>query len=142
GKQVAGIGNGMGLFLLIGGIYLLVIRQITWHIPVSFLLGSFGTALIFHQMNPEQFATPLFHILSGSTFLGAFFLATEHTTSPVNRIPMFLYGLLGGILLIIIRSFSVYYDGIAFTILLMNLFNPLLDRITPGVSGLEEVSHA
>ncbi|MBN2366530.1 MAG: RnfABCDGE type electron transport complex subunit D, partial [Calditrichaeota bacterium] len=81
GKQVAGIGNGMGLFLLIGGIYLLVIRQITWHIPASFLLGTFGTAWILYQMNPGQFATPLFHILSGSTFLGAFFLATEHTTS-------------------------------------------------------------
>ncbi len=142
GKQVAGIGNGMVIYLLAGGLFLLAVRQITWHIPIGFLAGTFFTAWLFHAMNPAQFASPVFHLLAGSTVFGAFFLATDHTTSPVNRIPMVLYGLLGGILLVLIRSFSIYTDGIVFTILLVNLAHPLLDRIVPKVYGMEVAKNA
>ena len=67
---------------------------------------------ILHIVSPEQFATPLFYILSGGTNFGAFFLAPEYTTSPANRIPMLIYGFLGGVLLLLIRAFSVYSDGL------------------------------
>ena len=142
GKQVAGIGNAMVIFLFLGGILLLISRQITWHIPAGFILGTFLTGWIVHLINPVQFASPLFQLLTGSTIFAAFFLATDHTTSPVNRIPMLIYGFLGGLLLVLVRSFSVYYDGIAFVILLINLFNPLIDRITLRVIGLEEREYA
>ncbi len=142
GKQVAGIGNALVLYLLLGGIFLLAIRQITWHIPVGFLAGTFVFGWILHLVNPVQFATPMFQLLAGSTVYGAFFLATDHTTSPVNRLPMLLYGLLGGFILVLIRSFSAYSDGIVFTILLMNLCMPLLDRITPKVYGVEVIKNA
>ncbi|MGD9900048.1 MAG: RnfABCDGE type electron transport complex subunit D [Calditrichaceae bacterium] len=142
GNQVAGTGNAMVLWLLAGGLFLIITRQITWHIPVAFMAGALITASVLHGLNPEQFATPLFQILSGSAVFAAFFLATESTTSPVNSIPMLLYGLIGGLLLVLIREFSIYHDGVAFTILLMNLCNPLFDKITPAVIGLEVEKHA
>ncbi|MGD9486410.1 MAG: RnfABCDGE type electron transport complex subunit D [Calditrichaceae bacterium] len=142
GNQVAGTGNAMVVWLLAGGIFLIMTRQITWHIPVSFLAGVLINSALLHGLNPAQFAAPLFQILSGSAIFAAFFLATESTTSPVNPIPMLLYGLLGGLLLVLIRAFSIFHDGVAFTILLMNLCNPLLDKITPAVIGLEVEKHA
>lgn len=133
GMQVAGIGNALVVYLLAGGILLLLFRQIRWHIPVSFLVGVYLSALVLHVLSPEQFASPLFFLLTGSTVFAAFFLVPESTTSPVNPLPMILYGLLGGILLVIIRSFSMYSDGVVFAVLLLNLCNPLLDRITPAI---------
>lgn len=142
GRQVAGIGEALVLYLALGGLILLATRQITWHIPVAFIAGNFLMAGLLHLIDPAQFATPLFYLLAGGTVFAAFFLATEYTTSPVNPLPMFLYGLLGGILLMLIRAFSVYVDGVAFTILLINLCSPLLDKITPQVGGGPEVRHA
>ncbi len=142
GKQVAGIGNGLVLYLLLGGLLLILIKQITWHIPVTFIIGNFLMATILYLVDPGQFASPLFYLLSGGTVFAAFFLATEYTTSPVNPVPMLIYGFLGGALLMIIRAFSNYTDGVVFTILLINLCNPLLDRIRPKIYGLEVASHA
>jgi len=142
GKQVAGVGNGMVLYLLIGGLFLLLLRRITWHIPVSFLIGTLVMGEILYLSNPDQFTSPLFYLLSGGTIFAAFFLVTDYTTSPVNPIPMLIYGFLGGVLLILIRAFSNYYDGIVFAVLLVNLCNPLLDRMTPRVRGIEETSYA
>lgn len=142
GKQVAGLGDALIIYLLIGGLFLILIRQINWHIPIAFLGGCFFMGSILHIANSEQFASPVFYLLSGGTIFGAFFLATEYTTSPANRIPMLIYGFLGGIILVLIRAFSVYTDGIIFAILLVNLCNPLIDRITPKVYGLEVANNA
>ncbi len=142
GYQVAGIANAMVIYLLIGGFFLILLRQITWHIPVAFLLGTYTMALIFHTMEPAQYASPLFFVLTGGTVFAAFFLATESTTSPVNPIPMFIYGFLGGLLLVLIRTFSSYNDGVVFVILLINLCNPLIDRWTPKPYGIKEISNA
>jgi electron transport complex protein RnfD len=131
GQQTAGAGNAMVLYLLIGGLFLLLVRQISWQIPAGFFIGVALTGFALHAYNPELFATAQFHLLAGSTVFAAFFLMTDHTTSPVNLLPMLLSGLIGGIILVLIRSFSHHYDGIIFTILLVNLCNPLLDRIAP-----------
>ncbi|MBU1921354.1 RnfABCDGE type electron transport complex subunit D [bacterium] len=131
GHQIAGAGNAMVLYLLIGGLFLLAARQISWHIPVGFLAGVALTSLALHAYNPSLFATAQFQLLAGSTILAAFFLVPDHTTSPVNLLPMFLSGLIGGMILVLIRSFSHHYDGVIFTVLLVNICNPLLDRIAP-----------
>lgn len=131
GHQIAGAGNGMVLYLLIGGLFLLLARQVPWQIPAGFLAGVAVTSLALHAYNPALFATMQFQLLAGSTVFAAFFLIPDHTTSPVNPLPMFLSGLIGGIILVLIRSFSNYYDGVIFTVLLVNLCNPLLDRIVP-----------
>ena len=85
--------------------------------------------------DPTRFASPVFHLLTGYTLIGAFFLATESTTSPVNFIPMLIYGALGGVMTVLIRNIGVYVDGVFFAILLINLINPLVDKIRPKAIG-------
>jgi electron transport complex protein RnfD len=142
GKQVAGIGNALVLYLLVGGLFLLILRQISWQIPVAFILGNIVVAGILNYTCPGQFASPIFYLLSGGTIYGAFFLATEYTTSPVNSLPMFIFGFLGGALLMLIRAYSIHADGVVFAVLLINICNPLLDRITPRIRGIEATAHA
>jgi electron transport complex protein RnfD len=135
GKQVGGVGAVCGLGLLIGGIYLILRGFIRWEIAVSFLVGIFITAFLFNISNPEKYASPMFHLLTGNVMLGAFFLATDDTTSPVNFIPMLIFGLSCGIMVVLIRSVGFYFDGVVLAILLIELINPLLDKIRPKAIG-------
>jgi len=135
GYQVSGTANGMVFFILIGGLLLLVMREIQWHAPAGFFIGILVTAGILHSTDPTAFASPLFYLLSGGTVFMGLFLITDHTTSPVNNTPLFLYGLLAGILLILIRGYSKHIDGIAYAVLLVNLCAPLLDMIRPKTKG-------
>ena len=139
GHQVAGTANGMVFFILVGGVFLLFLREIQWQAPAGFLVGLMVTASILHIVDPATFAAPMFYLLSGGTVFMALFLITDHTTSPVNNLPLFLYGLLAGILLILIRGYSKHVDGIAFAVLLVNLCAPLMDMLKPQVKGAENV---
>lgn len=135
GRQVGGIGSASGLALVIGGIYLMLRGFIRWEISISFILGTFITAMLFNMADPTRFAPPVFHLVAGYTLFGAMFLATESTTSPVNFIPMLIYGALGGVMTVLIRNIGVYVDGVVFAILLINLVNPLVDKIRPKAIG-------
>ena len=135
GQQVGGIGTTCGLAVIIGGLYLIVRGFIRWEISVSFLAGIIVTAYCFHVANSDQYGGPMIHLLSGYTLMGAFFLATEDSSSPVNLIPMFLYGALGGIMTVLIRNIGVYVDGVVFAILFINCVSPLLDKIRPKAIG-------
>ncbi len=139
GHQVAGTADGMVLFILIGGIFLLLAREIQWQLPVGFLVGLLASAGLLHMFNPDVFATPFFYLLSGGTLFMGFFLITDHTTSPVNRLPMFLYGMLAGVLLILIRGYSKHADGMVYAVLLANLCSPLMDMIRAKVKGAGDV---
>ncbi len=139
GHQVAGTADGMVLCIVLGGIFLLAAREIQWQLPAGFLIGLLGTATILHLLSPETFATPLFYLLSGGTLFMGLFLITDHTTSPVNRLPMFLCGILAGVLLILIRGYSKHVDGIVYAVLLVNLCSPLMDMIKSKVKGAEDV---
>lgn len=135
GRQVGGIGSTFGLGLIGGGLYLMAKRYIRWEISLSFLGALFLTALAFHLAAPERFAGPLFHLLTGYTLIGAFFLLPENASSPVNPLPMLIYGAGAGIMTMLIRNIGSYYDGVLLAILLMNLVNPLLDKIRPQALG-------
>jgi electron transport complex protein RnfD len=135
GRYMGGIGATCGLGLIVGGIYLILRSFIRWEISVSFLVGVALTAWLFNMVNADQYAGPMIHLLSGYTLMGAFFLATEDSSSPVNTIPMLLYGLLGGVMTVLIRNIGAYVDGVVFAILLINLVNPLLDKIRPKAIG-------
>lgn len=137
GKQIGGLGASQAGALLLGGAFLAVRGVIRWEIAASFLLGVIATAAAFHMVAPEQYAMPHFHVLTGSTVLGAFFLATEWATSPGRQIPMVLYGLVGGILVMIIRVYGIYPDGVPFAIMLINLLAPLFDSIHPKPFGVK-----
>ena len=135
GKQIGGIGATCGIALIIGGIYLMIRGFIRWEITVSFIFGIIITSLLFSIGNPEQYAGPMFHLFTGYTLIGAIFLAPEDSSSPVNFIPMILYGLGCGILTILIRNIGQDADGVILAILLMNLVNPLVDKIRPKALG-------
>ncbi len=95
----------------------------------------FVTALLFHMSDPSQYAGPVFHLLTGYTLIGAFFLATDDSSSPVNFIPMLIYGAGAGVMTVLIRNIGSYVDGVVFAILLMNLINPICDKIRPKALG-------
>lgn len=135
GRQSGAIGSTFGLGLIVGGVYLIIRGFIRWEISVSFLLGIFLTAGIFYLIVPDRFAGPVFHLLTGYTLIGAFFLATEDSSSPVNYIPMLIYGAAGGIMTVLIRNIGAHIDGVVYAILTINLVNPLLDKIRPKAIG-------
>ena len=135
GQQSGGIGATFGLGLIIGGIYLIIRGFIRWEISVSFLAGVGLTALLFNMSDPSHYASPVFHLLTGYTLIGAFFLATEDSSSPVNFIPMIIYGAGAGVMTVLVRNLGSYVDGVVFSILLMNLINPICDKIRPKALG-------
>jgi len=135
GRQTGGIGATFGLGLILGGIYLIMRRMIRWEISLSFIAGVSVTALAFYVADPASFAGPIFHLLCGYTLVGAFFLATEDSSSPVHTIPMLIYGAGGGLLTVLIRNIGSALDGVVLAILIMNLLNPLLDKIRPKAMG-------
>ncbi len=135
GRQIGGIGAINGLCLILGGIYLMFRGFIRWEISISFLAGIFLAALLFNIIDPSRYAGPFFHLLSGYTLVAAFFLAPEDSSSPVNVLPMLIYGAVGGIMTILIRNIGAYVDGAILSILLINLLNPLLDKIRPKALG-------
>ncbi len=129
------IGTVSVVAILIGGIYLLARRIITWHIPVSFLTSAWLFGLMFWLIDPETYANPTIYLLSGWIFIGAFFLATDKGTVPVTGPGMIIFGIGCGLITMIIRYWGGYVDGVAFAILLMNAATPLLDRVRPRVYG-------
>jgi len=141
GRQSGGIGSTFGIGLIAGGLYLILRGHVRWEIPLSFLAAVFVTALLFNIANPEKYAGPLFHLVAGYTLIGAFFLAPEDSSSPANRVPMLLYGAGAGFLTMLIRNIGFFVDGVVFAILMLNMANPLLDKIRPRALG-KGVEHA
>ena len=103
---------------------------------LGFFLGVAGIAAIFHASDPALHASPLYHLCTGSVMLGGFFLITDPANAPSRPLPMFLYGLIGGGLVMAIRKYGVYTDGTPFAILLVNMLTPLLDMIRPKPFGV------
>jgi electron transport complex protein RnfD len=135
GRQVGGIGSTCGLALLIGGIYLILRGYVRWQIPVAFIAGLLITAALFKAADPSRYAGPFFHLFTGYALIGAFFLATDDSSSPVNRVPMLIFGAAGGMMTMLIRNIGAYPDGVIYAILVINLINPLLDKIRPKAIG-------
>ncbi len=135
GRQIGGVGATCGLALILGGIYLIARGFMRWEIPVAFIAGLVITATLFHVGNPELYAGPGFHLFTGYSLIGAIFLATDDSASPVNTVAMIIYGAVGGIMTIVIRNIGQFPDGVIFAILLINLINPLVDKIRPKALG-------
>jgi H+/Na+-translocating ferredoxin:NAD+ oxidoreductase subunit D len=135
GRQVGAIGATCGLALILGGLYLIARGFVRWEIPLAFIGGVVLTAAIFHIAKPAVYAGPLFHLLIGYTLIGAFFLATDDSSSPVNTVPMLIFGATGGMMAVLIRNIGAYPDGTLYAILVINMINPLLDKIRPKALG-------
>ena len=127
GITTGSIGEMSALALLLGGLYLLYRKVISWHIPVA-LLGTMALMTgIFWYVDPEHYANPLIHLLSGGAVLGAFFMATDLVTSPVTKKGMVVFAVGIGVITVVIRLFGSYPEGISFAILIMNAFVPLIN---------------
>lgn len=127
GFKDGSMGEIGALALLIGGIYLLIRRVITWRIPV-FILGSMGVfAAILWLVNPEQYMNPLFHLFAGGAMLGAIYMATDYVTSPMSKAGQVIYAVGIGVITILIRVWGAYPEGISFAILIMNATVPLIN---------------
>lgn len=137
GQQIGGVGSSMIVLLALGGLYLMLRGFVAWRVPLAFLGTMFVTAWIFHASSPGQYAPPLFHLFSGIAVFAAFFLATDFTTTPVNGWAQVIYGAGCGLLAVLIRTFGIYPDGTIFAVLLMNLVQPLIDKIHPRTLELE-----
>jgi len=121
-------GEMSALALLLGGLFLIVRKVITWHIPVTMLLTMAAMTGIFWFVNPELYASPLIHILSGGAILGAFYMATDLVTSPMTKKGMVIFSIGIAIITVVIRLFGAYPEGVSFAILIMNAFVPLIDK--------------
>lgn len=121
------IGEMSALALLIGGVFLIARKVITWHIPVTVLVTMAVMTGIFWLVNPEQYANPLIHILSGGAILGAFYMATDLVTSPMTKKGMVIFAIGIGIITVVIRLYGAYPEGISFAIIIMNAFVPLIN---------------
>lgn len=125
------IGGSLGeisaLLLIVGGIYMLWKKVITWHIPVSIILTVAVVAAIFWKINPTTYINPVYHVLTGGLMLGAIFMATDMVTSPMNPKGQIIYGVGIGLITISIRMFGAYPEGISFAILIMNAVTPLIN---------------
>lgn len=129
GNVGGSLGETSALALIIGGLYLLIRKVISWEIPVIYI----GTvALLSWILGPEGFMTgdPLFHILAGGLMIGAIFMATDYTTSPMTRKGSVIFAFGCGLLTIIFRLYTNMPEGVSYAILLMNTAVPLIDRHT------------
>lgn len=126
GQTGGSLGEVCALLLLLGCIYLIWRKVITWHIPVSILGTAFVFAQLLHVCNPV-YADGLHVILSGGLMLGACFMATDYVTSPMTKKGQLIYGVSIGVLTIVIRNWGSYPEGMSFAILIMNAFTPLIN---------------
>ncbi|HYQ58381.1 MAG TPA: RnfABCDGE type electron transport complex subunit D [Draconibacterium sp.] len=121
------MGEISALLLILGGLYMLWKKVITWQTPVSIILTVIVVAGIFWMINPEMYVNPVYHIFTGGLMLGAIFMATDMVTSPMTGKGQLIYGVGIGLITISIRMFGAYPEGISFAILIMNAFVPLIN---------------
>ena len=126
GAMGGSLGEVSALMLLLGTVFMLWKKIITWHIPVSILgtVAVFSAAL--HLWNPA-YAHPLAVLMSGGLILGACFMATDYVTSPMSHRGQLIYGVCIGLLTVVIRNWGAYPEGMSFAIFTMNAFTPLIN---------------
>ena len=123
GNHTGSLGETCALAIILGGIYLLCRRVITWHIPFTFI----GTAALFGAIAGHD---PIEYILCGGILLGAFFMATDYSTSPSTSWGKVIFGIGCGFITFIIRQFGGFEEGVSFAILLMNILAPYISTLT------------
>ncbi len=140
GYQGGSLGEVSAFALILGAIYMLFRKIITWHTPTAYL----GSVIIFSGIlwliDPSRFVDPLFHLVTGGMMLGVFYMATDMVSSPMSAKGQLIFGAGAGILTLLIRIFGAYPEGVSFAILIMNGFVPLIDRAFKPVRFGEVVS--
>ncbi|MBQ1783539.1 MAG: RnfABCDGE type electron transport complex subunit D [Gammaproteobacteria bacterium] len=131
GVHGGSLGETSALLLGLGGLWLVIRRQIPTDLPVAVLIGALLPAAIAHLLAPTDYPSPLFELASGGLMLCAFFISTDPVTSPVTSKGRWIYGLGTGLLIWLIRRYGNTPEGVAFAVLLMNALTPLIDHWMP-----------
>lgn len=131
GAMGGSLGEVCALALILGGLFLICTRVITWHIPVSILatVALFSWIATPAGMEPHSFIA--YELLTGGVMLGAFFMATDYVTSPMTAWGKIIFGVGIGVLVMVIRTWGAYPEGMSFAILIMNACVPLLNKLRP-----------
>jgi electron transport complex protein RnfD len=136
GYRAGSMGETSALLILLGGLFLMYKRVISWHIPVGVMATLFLMGTLFNAIDPARYTSGMFHLMSGATFLGAFFIATDYVTSPVSKMGQLIFAVGVGLFAWTIRTYAGYPEGMAFAVLLMNSLTPIIDQYTrPRVFG-------
>lgn len=136
GNTGGSLGETSGLLLILGGLYLWWRRDLDWRIPAAIILAAALFSGILYTVNPGKFPGPLFTLFAGGFWLGTLFMATDPVTSPLTPKGAWIFGLGVGFLVVLIRVFGGFPEGMMYAILLMNAATPLIDRYTqPRVFG-------
>ncbi len=130
GNVAGSLGETSVLAALVGGLWLLVRRIADWRQPFALLLTVAIVATLAHWIAPSRFQDPLFHLTSGAMIFGAFFIATDYVGAPVNPTGRLIFGAGVGLLVMIIRLFGAYPEGMMFAVLIMNALTPVIERMT------------
>ncbi len=127
------LGETSALIIIICGLLLVLTRVANWRLPLATILGAMTLATVMYLVNPDQFASPLYQLFGGGLLFGAFYMVTDPVTAPFSTAAKWIYGLLIGIITVIIRNLSGYPEGMMFAILFMNMFAPVLDDMVLAV---------
>ena len=130
------MGETSAILALIGGLFLLVTRIISWHIPVAMVGAMCTLSGLAHLLDPSHYPSPLVHLVSGTFAFAVFFIATDYVTAPGSPLGKLIFGAGVGALTFVIRTWAAYPEGVAFAILLMNSTVPIIDTyIKPRIYG-------
>lgn len=128
----------IALLYFLGGLFLVYKKVITWHLPLSLILSIYFFSSLLYFYDQSTYMSPMFHLLNGATFLAAFFIITDPVSSPTTLKGKVIFGILIGLITVIIRNYGGYPDGIAFAVIFMNICVPLIEKFTqPKVFGYE-----
>ncbi len=127
GNMGGSLGEVSAIALILGGIYMLFRKIITWEIPVTYIGSVVAMTGILWLIDPEMYVNPGFHLITGGLMLGVFFMATDMVSSPMSRKGQLIFGLGCGVLTVVIRVWGAYPEGASFAILIMNAFVPLIN---------------
>lgn len=128
GNFSGSLGEISAALLLLGMVYMLIRKVITWHIPLTIIATVFVFTGILYLVDPMQYADPVFHLLSGGLMLGAIYMATDMVTSPMAKKGQIIFAIGIGLITVSIRIWGAYPEGISFAILIMNAFTPLINN--------------
>ncbi len=130
GDRAGSAGETCSLLILVCGLYLIVRQMMDWRIPAAMLSSAFFFGALFHLSNPALYPSPWFVLFSGGLMLGAMFMATDPVASPVTPLGMWIYGILMGLITVLIRFLGGLAEGVMYAILLGNALSPLVDKVT------------
>ncbi len=133
GKTGGSLGEVNSLLLLAGGLWLLYRKVISWHIPAAYVGTVAALTLLFPKGGADGLSFMIYSVFGGGLMLGAIFMATDYATSPITKKGQLIYGVGCGLFTVFIRYFGSYPEGVCYSIMVMNLFVPLIDKYTRPV---------